>query len=136
MTTDVVWMTSVALDALKKELAALTTPARELDRPQRARFVELQDLVRRAQVERKPDDGLVEPGMRVTVRSEDDGSSEEFIFGSRAMLEGDTSLGVQVYSPESPLGAAINGLYVGDTVVVGAPKGPRRLTIIKAIPVA
>lgn len=101
MTTDVVWMTSVALDALKEELAALTTPARELDRPQRARLVELQDLVRRAQVERKPDDGLVEPGMRVTVRSEDDGSSEEFIFGSRAMLEGDHSLGVQRSIPRT-----------------------------------
>ena len=136
MTTDTVWMTAAALNALHEELAALTSRVRELESPERARLVELQDLVRRAQVESKPDDGLVEPGMRVTVRFEDDGSTEEFVFGSRAMLEGDRSLDVQVYSPDSPLGAAINGLYVGDAVVVSAPKGPRKLTIMGATPVA
>ena len=44
------------------------------------------------------------------------------------------SLDVAVYSPESPLGAAIDGLYVGDTAVITAPKGARQLTIIAAVP--
>lgn len=135
MTADVVWMTPAALDRLQQELASLTSPARELDDRERARVAELKDLVRRAQAERKPDDGLVEPGMRVTVRFDDDGSKANFVFGTRALLDLDTSLDTEVYSPESPLGAAINGVYVGDTATIQAPKGERTLTIIKATPV-
>ncbi|MES1171579.1 MAG: GreA/GreB family elongation factor, partial [Actinomycetota bacterium] len=37
-------------------------------------------------------------------------------------------------SQESPLGAAIDGLYVGDSATIDAPKGQRTLTIIKAVP--
>ena len=136
MTTDVIWMTPAALESLRVELASLTSGERVLTDGERARVVELKDLVSRAEVTSKPDDGLVEPGMRITARSEADGSTIEFVLGSRALLDLDDSLDVAVYSPESPLGAAINGLHVGDTAVVNAPKGELRLTILGAKPVA
>ena len=134
MTSDVVWMTPVALQRLQEELSALNALTRELDEAERSRLLELKDLLRRARAESKPDDGLVEPGMRVTVKFEDDGAERTFVFGSRAVLGLDSSLDVDVYSPESPLGAAIDGKYVGDTVTLESPKGPRKLSIVAAVP--
>ncbi len=135
MSADVVWMTPAAHQRLQDELATLTALTRDLDEAERVRLTELKDVLSRAQVETKPDDGLVEQGMRVTVRFED-GVEREFIFGSRAMLGLDDSLDVDVYSPESPLGAAIDGLTVGQSATVETPKGPRRLVITAAHPVA
>src|SRR5690606_36526015 len=97
-------------------------------------IVELRELLKKAQAERKPDDGLVEPGMRITARFEDDGTTLDFVLGSRTVLGLDDSLDVDAYSPESPLGAAINGLYVGDKATVETPKGKRTLTILAAKP--
>jgi transcription elongation factor GreA len=134
VTGDVVWMTPAALETLQQEIAELEAPARELDDQERATLVELKQLAQNAKAESKPDDGLVEPGMRVTVRFDKDGTEAEFIFGSRALLELDPSLQGDIYSPESPVGSAINGLHVGDTATINSPKGPRKLTIIKATP--
>lgn len=127
-------MTPAALQRLQDELSTLSALTRELDEAERSRLIELKDLLRRARAETKPDDGLVEPGMRVTVRFEDDGSERTFVFGSRAVLGLDSSLDVDVYSPESPLGAAIDGKHVGDRATLEAPKGPRTLTIVAAVP--
>jgi len=135
MTTDVVWMTAAALESLHVELASLTTPVRELAEMEQARLVELKALVERVEVGSKPDDGLVEPGMRITVQTEGTDVRLEFVLGSRSLLDLDPTLDVDVYSPESPLGAAMTGLRVGDTAVVDAPKGERRLTIVKVTPV-
>ena len=131
--TDSLWLTPAALQRLRDELADLTS-GRDLDDAQRARVAELSTLIKGAEASSKPDDGLVEPGMLVTVRFEDDGATTQFLFGTRALRELDESLDVAVYSPESPLGAAIDGLYVGDTAVITAPKGARQLTIIAAVP--
>ena len=136
MATDVMWMTPAALEKLQLELTTLTSTDRELTERERARVVELKSLISRAEVTSKPDDGLVEPGMRITARKDEDGSVLEFVLGSRALLDLDASLDVSVFSPESPIGAAINGLHVGDTAVVRAPKGPLTLTIMTATPVA
>lgn len=136
MTPDVVWMTPAALASLHAELAGLTSQVRELTDGEQAHVVELKALVSRAEVGSKPDDGLVEPGMRITVQTEGTDEVFEFVLGSRSLLDLDPTLDVEVYSPESPLGAAINGLYVGDTAVVDAPKGARKLVILKATPVA
>lgn len=133
MTDDAVWMTPAALQRLQDELATLEAPGRELDETERPRLVELKDLLRRARAEAMPDDGLVEPGMRVTVEFEG-GQQSTFVFGSRAVLGLDASLDVDVYSPESPLGAAISGRFVGDKVTIESPKGPRKLTIVAAVP--
>jgi len=131
MATDSVWMTQASLDRLKDELSELEREGQDADQ---ARIGELRDLIRRAQVDKKPDDGLVEPGMRIEVRFERDGSTLDFVLGSREMTELDPALDIDVYSPTSPLGAAIVGKYVGDSVSYAAPTGEQSVTILAAHP--
>ncbi|MGV1009158.1 MAG: transcription elongation factor GreA [Dermatophilaceae bacterium] len=65
-----------------------------------------------------PDDGVVEPGMVVTV--EMFGEQETFLLGHRE-IQDHTDL--QVFSEASPLGEAVNGKSAGDTVSYVAPNG-------------
>lgn len=130
---DTVWMTAGALAALQAELDELNARA-EGDIPQ-ARQVELRDLIRRAEVGTKPDDGLVEPGMTVTVRFTRDGSEETFLLGSRELVRQGSEIELDVYSPSSPLGVAITGRSVGDTVTYQAPNGAAiEVTVVAAVP--
>ncbi len=48
------------------------------------------------------------------------GDEEVFLLGSREMAG---TTGIQVFSPTSPLGAAISGTSVGDTTSYLAPNG-------------
>lgn len=131
--TDPVWMTPAALAALEAELGELT--AGTDDEVDRARMLELRELIRRAEVGAKPDDGLVEPGMTITVRFEGDGSTETFLLGSRDLVRHDTGIDVDVYSPSSPLGVAIDGRRVGDAVRYETPGGSTlEVTILAAVP--
>lgn len=126
--TDRVWMTPATLASLEAELATL-------GEGDRARAVEVRELIRRAEVGAKPDDGLVEPGMTVTVRFDSDGSTETFLLGSRDLVRQDAGVEVDVYSPTSPLGAAITGRYVGDGVTFEAPNGASlAVTVVAAVP--
>ncbi|MCR2784867.1 MULTISPECIES: GreA/GreB family elongation factor [unclassified Microbacterium] len=130
---DTVWMTAAALAALQAELDELNLRA-EGDAAQ-ARQVALRSLIRRAEVGTKPDDGLVEPGMTVTVRFARDGSEETFLLGSRELVRQGGEVDLDVYSPSSPLGAAITGRSVGDTVTYAAPNGATiEVTVIAAVP--
>jgi transcription elongation factor GreA len=129
--TEAVWMTPAALAALQTELDELT--AAPGDDAAQARVVELRELIRRAEVGTKPDDGVVEPGMRITVKFHSDGSTETFLLGSRDLVQTDGD--VEVYSPTSPLGAAIDGHHVGDEVAFAAPSGATlTVTIVAATP--
>jgi transcription elongation factor GreA len=47
------------------------------------------------------------------------GDEEKFLLGSREISSGDLS----VYSEKSPLGAAVMGAKIGDTVSYTAPNG-------------
>ena len=142
-----IWLTQEAYDKLRAELEDLKGPKRQeiIERisnardegdlkenggyhaakdeqgKQEARIRQLEDMLRRAEVgETPPDDGVVEPGMVVTVDF-GDGDEEKFLLGARENLsEGDT---LDVYSPESAMGAAINGKSKGDTVTYTAPTG-------------
>ena len=135
-TTESLWMTQSALDRLQAELAELTAPGRESDAATDARVLELREMIRRAEVSAKPDDGVVEAGMRVTVRFEKDGSEESFLLGSRQVV-GDGDLDIDVYSPTSPLGTAISGRSVGETAEFDAPSGAKiAVTILSAVPFA
>ena len=130
--TGPVWMTPDALKALQAELAGLTADA--ADESTQARVLELRELIRRAEVGTKPDDGLVEAGMRITVRFHRDDSVETFLLGSRNLVRGGD---IEVYSPTSPLGAAIDGHRVGDDVSFAAPNGATlTVTIVAATPFA
>lgn len=83
-----------------------------------ARIRQLTALLRTASVGNPADDGVVEPGMRVTARIA--GELQEFLVGSRE-IAGDAD--INVYSEASPLGAAIIGHSQGDTVSYTAPNG-------------
>ena len=79
--------------------------AREEQGKIEGRIRQLEDMLRRAQVGETPaDDGVVEPGMKVTYKfvGDDDDEAEKFLLGAREME--DTADGLKVYSPQSPAG--------------------------------
>lgn len=159
-TDDVIWLTQEAYDALAKELNELKTvgrpeisakiaaardegdlsenggyhAAREEQGQMESRITQLESMLRRAQVGDAPaDTSTVSPGSVVTIAffgDEDD--TETFLLGSREMLGMDDSIKTTVYSPQSPLGASVNGRQVGETVSYVAPNGKTiEVTIIK-----
>ena len=76
--------------------------------------------------ETPPDDGIVEPGMVVT------GEEEVFLLGHREIKDG---VDMHVFSERSPLGAAVNGKRVGDSVSYVAPTGKTiEVTIVHTTP--
>ena len=94
--------------------------AKEEQGKMEARIRQLKQILDTAIVgEAPPDDGVVEPGMVVTV--ELFGDEETFLLGSREIADGSDS--IDVYSEQSPLGGAINGKKVGETATYVAPNG-------------
>ena len=92
--------------------------AKEEQGKMEARIRQLTQLLETAIIGEKPaDDGVVEPGMVVTV--EMFGDKETFLLGSREI----TDESMNVFSEKSPIGAAVNGRKVGDTASYTAPNG-------------
>ncbi|MBY9075269.1 transcription elongation factor GreA [Nocardioides sp. WL0053] len=157
---NVIWLTQEAFDKLQEELEHLRGPvrsevvarisaardegdlkenggyhaAREEQGKTEARIRQLEDMLRRAEVGETPaDDGVVEPGMKVTTRFVGDDDTETFLLGAREMA--DTTDDLEVFSPQSPLGAAIIGFKKGDTVTYEAPNGKElKVEIVEAVP--
>lgn len=109
--------------------------AREEQGKNEGRIVQLTQLLENAQVGEAPaDDGVIEAGMVVT--AEIAGDEMTFLMGSREVAE-DLTGGedLEVFSERSPMGAAINGHKVGDTVSYQAPNGKDiTVKILKAKP--
>ena len=157
-----IWLTQDAFDKLAAELENLRGPvrseivarisaardegdlkenggyhaAREEQGKTEARIRQLEDMLRRAEVGETPaDDGVVEPGMKVTYKFADDSDdeAETFVLGAREMS--DATGGLTVYSPQSPLGSAIIGHQKGETVPYEAPNGKTlQVEILDAVP--
>ena len=157
-----IWLTQEAFDKLQGELDTLRGPvrteivariaaardegdlkenggyhaAREEQGKTEARIRQLEDMLRRAEVGETPaDNGVVEPGMKVTYKfvDDDDDEVETFLLGAREME--DTMSGLKVYSPQSPLGSAIIGHKKGDAVSYEAPNGKvLQVEIVEAVP--
>ncbi|MDO5034261.1 MAG: transcription elongation factor GreA [Actinomycetaceae bacterium] len=151
------WLTQEAYDRLKEELEHRSTElrseiARKIDEARQegdlkenggyhaardeqamneTRIQQLEGLLKEAEVGETPaDDGVVELGMMVT--AEILGERTEFLLGSRMAGAG---LGIEVYSPDAPLGEAIMGAKKGDTVSYYAPNGKEiPVRIIDAVP--
>jgi transcription elongation factor GreA len=148
--TNVIWLTQEAYDRLQAELAHLSGPvraelskkigeardegdlrenggyhaAREEQGKNEAQVRKLQDMLRRARVGAAPkDNGVVQPGMKVTIRFAGDDDTETFVLGSREALALDDSVDVEIYSPNSPLGEAISGKKRGQKATYTAPNG-------------
>jgi len=153
----VAWLTQESYDRLKAELDYLSGPgrteivarieqarsegdlkenggyhaAKEEQGKAEARIRQLTDLLRNAHVGEAPaDDGIVEPGM--VVEANIAGDKETFLLGSR---EVSSHAEIDVYSEKSALGAAINGLKVGDKTTYLAPNGKDiKVEILSATP--
>lgn len=121
-TRETTWVPPSVLQRMTEELDALTTdPTPSPTSNERVRV--LRRAIRRAEASEKPDDGLVEPGMLVTVRFGDEEDTTTFLLGSRDLIGVEPTIAVDVYSPTSPLGQALDGAFPGDTVEYTAPSG-------------
>ncbi len=100
-----------------------------------ARIRQLRQLLETAQIGAPPaSDGQVAPGQVVTVRFAGASDTDVFLLGSR---EAAATATVDVYSPTSPLGAAVAGASVGDTVSYETPTGKQvSVEILAAEPYA
>jgi transcription elongation factor GreA len=156
--SNVIWLTQAKYDELKAELEELRGPTRsalvkrvsdardEGDLKENAgyhaardelgkldgRVQQLVSMLERAEVGETPaDDGVVEPGMKVTVKLVGLDLEETFLFGAREMAGDD----IKVYSPQSPLGQAIHGAKRGETVTYTLPNGKdQKAEIVEAVP--
>lgn len=155
--TQVTWLTQDAYSRLKHELDELIEnrpviaakinasreegdlkenggyhAAREEQGQAEARIRHLQELLRAAKVGEAPaNDGLAEPGKVLTIRYEGD-DTEKFLLATR---EEGASGGLEVYSPESPLGRALLGAKEGETREYELPNGnTQKVTLLKAVP--
>ena len=140
------WLTQEAHDRLSSELEYLSTTGRtdiakriEAARDEgdlkesggyhaakdeqgkiEARIRQLTELLRTATVGEVPEaTDVVEPGTVVTAKVM--GDEEKFLLGSREILADGSDL--DVYSEQSPLGAAILGLTIGEFTTYTAPSG-------------
>lgn len=131
--SDILWLTPAARARLQEELDASTRPGAPTTPTVERRVHELKDLLRRSEVSSKPDDGLVEPGMVVSIRLDGDEDETVFLLAQREIAAVD--LDIEVYSPTSPLGAAIIGRYPGEAFDYVSPVGATvRGSIISATP--
>jgi transcription elongation factor GreA len=154
----VTWLTQEAYDRLKTEMDYLLGPgrteiakkieaargegdlkenggyhaAKEEQGKQVARIHQIQTILDNSMVGEPPrTDGVVGPGMTVTVRFSRDDDEVTFLLASRE----ESGSPIDVYSPRSPLGAAIMGKKVGENATYSLPNG-RALSveILEAVP--
>jgi transcription elongation factor GreA len=144
---NVTWLTQEAYDRLKAEMEYLQGPykieiarkieaareegdlrenggyhaAKEEQGKMHARALQLRQLLENAQVGIAPtQSGTAAPGMVVKIAFDgDEDDTLEFLIGSRE----ESGTDIEVYSPQSPLGAAINGHKVGETTSYELPNG-------------
>ncbi|CAB4782639.1 unannotated protein [freshwater metagenome] len=144
MTTQT-WLTQEAADRLRAELELLESSgrseiikkievarsegdlkenggyhaAREEQGKMEARIRQLKHMLEHAHIGAPPagESGIVGPGMVITVDIA--GDEMKFLLGSREIASGD----LDVYSEKSPLGSAVLGAKIGQTVTYTAPNG-------------
>ena len=157
---NVTWLTQEAYNQLKAELEYLSGPARteiagkiaaareegdlrenggyhaakEEQGKQELRVRQLTQLLENAKVGEAPAsaDGAVAPGMVVTIAFDgDEDDTLTFLLASRE----ESGSPIDVYSPRSPLGAAIMGKKVGEKATYSLPNGrANTVEILEAVP--
>jgi transcription elongation factor GreA len=154
------WLTQEAYDRLKNELDQLSGPGRseivakiEAAREEgdlkenggyhaakdeqgkiEARILQLTHILETSKVGVAPrTEGVVGPGMTVTIRFDSDEDEVTFLLASRE----ESGSPIDVYSPKSPLGAAINGKKVGEKASYNLPNGRKMsVEVLDATPYA
>lgn len=156
---NVTWLTQEAYDQLKAELEYLSGPARteitekiaaareegdlkenagyhaakEEQGKQELRVRQLTQLLQSAKVGEAPAaTGVVAPGTVVTIAFDGDPDDTlTFLLASREYASSD----VETYSPQSPLGAGVNGKRIGEDAEYELPNGKTAMVrIIEAKP--
>ena len=154
-----IWLTQDAYDKLKSELEQLKGPVRQeiIERISaardegdlkenggyhaakdeqgkiEARILQLDEMLRNATTETSADDGVVSPGKVVTYRYAGDDETETFLLGAREI--DDDHEDIEVFSPQSPLGAAMLGATKGSTINFDAPNGKTlKIEVVDAVP--
>ncbi len=153
--SETVWLSQSAYDRLSAELSELKTTGREQaskaievarshgdlkenaeydsakdeQGKMEARIRQLEEMLRNAKVGDAPAGDTVAAGMVVTT-VDDDGDEDTFLLGSRE----DRVEGLAVVSAQSPLGRALVGRKIGETVAYDAPAGKFEVTISDAKP--
>ena len=154
----VTWLTQEAYDRLKAELDDRSGPlrveiakrieaareegdlrenggyhaAKEEQGKNEGRVLQIQAILENSRVGEPPrTDGVVGPGMTVTVRFAGDDEEVTFLLASRE----ESGAPIDVYSPRSPLGSAISGKKVGERATYSLPNGrPCTVEILEAVP--
>ena len=112
--------------------------AREEQGQQELRIRQLENMLLHAQVGEAPegDADEVSPGCRVTIAYDGDpDDTDTFLLGARELMTLDESTDIEVFSPQSPLGSAIIGRRIGETVSYTAPNGkPIEVKILEVQP--
>jgi transcription elongation factor GreA len=147
------WLSQEAYDRLTAELERLTTEGRETISAEievarqhgdlrenaeyhaakdeqgkmEARIRQLQSLLRDAHIGEPPDTDQVRPGQVVVLDVE--GDEETYLLGSRE----DEHDELEILSASSPMGTAITGAKVGDTVSFQTPAGAAIEVTVKDI---
>lgn len=152
------WLTQEAYDRLKAELDYLSSTgrieiakkieaareegdlrenggyhaAKDEQGMQEARIRQLTQILENSRVGEAPRTaGVVGPGMTVTVRFAGDDDEVTFLLASRE----EVGAPIDVYSPKSPLGSAINGKKVGESASYNLPNGrSSTVEILDAVP--
>ncbi|GGT83636.1 MULTISPECIES: transcription elongation factor GreA [Streptomyces] len=156
---NVTWLTQEAYNQLKAELEYLSGPARteiaakiaaareegdlrenggyhaakEEQGKQELRVRQLTQLLEHAKVGEAPaDEGVVAPGMVVTIAFDgDEDDTMTFLLASREYASSD----IETYSPQSPLGVGVNGKKAGEDAEYELPNGKKAtVKILSATP--
>ena len=93
--------------------------AKEEQGKMEGRINQLWGIIEDAEIIEVAANGLVSPGCIVELRYEGDTTTERMLFGS---IEEQRD-GLEICSPGSPLGKALEGTKQGDTIVFAAPSG-------------
>ncbi len=106
--------------------------AKEEQGKMEARIRQLEEMLDDATTDPSDDDGVVSPGKIVTYRYAGDADEERFLLGAREI---DDDEDIEVFSPQSPLGAALVGAAKGETIDFEAPNGKLlKIEIVDAVP--
>jgi transcription elongation factor GreA len=92
------------------------------------RIRQLESILENAEILAPPEPGVVGPGTVVTIvyEGDSDDDAERYLVGHIEEQKDDLA----VLSPSAPLGAALQGAKVGDTVSYEAPGGELRVRLL------
>ncbi len=100
--------------------------AREQQGMQEARARQIRKMLEDVEIVEATDDGVVKPGMLVTIKMGGDDEPETYLLGLREEKGGEHD----VLTPESPLGRSLVGRSAGETVKAQVPRGELHIEIV------